>query len=555
MANATSEHSTDDDSQSVATGIQLLQDPFLNKGTAFSDEERDVLGVRGLLPPRVFDPDVQESRIMQNIRQKPNDLERYIFLASLQDRNETLFYRILTGHLKELMPIIYTPTVGEACQKYGHIYRKPKGLFISANDRGRVRDVVANWPHDDVRVIVVTDGERILGLGDLGAAGMGIPVGKLALYTACAGIPPEKCLPVTIDAGTENEYFLRDPLYIGLPQHRTRGEEYDDLIQEFMDAVTDRYPRVLVQLEDFGNRNAFRLLDRFRDSMCLFNDDIQGTGSVTLAGILASEQLTGLSITDHRFLILGAGEAGMGIADQIVASMVKAGLDKTEARRHCWFTDSKGLIVASREGLAGHKKRYAHEHAQSNDLLEIVQSIRPTGIIGVTGLPGLISRPIVEEMSRLNDRPLLFALSNPTSQAECTAEQAYTWSSCRGIFASGSPFSPVDCGGLTFVPGQSNNAYIFPGIGLGVMASEAHSVPDEMFLVAAEVLASMVSEKDLSIGRLFPSLTRIREVSLEIAVKVASMAFDLGIARVERPADIRNLVSESVYQPEYRTLI
>jgi malate dehydrogenase (oxaloacetate-decarboxylating)(NADP+) len=537
------------------TGINLLHDPFLNKGTAFSESERDALKIRGLVPPRILEPEVQALRIMENLRRKPNDLERYIFLALLQDRNETLFYQVLTSHMKELMPIIYTPTVGEACQKYGHIYRKPKGLFISSNDRGRIRQVVANWPHDDVRVVVVTDGERILGLGDLGAAGMGIPVGKLSLYTACAGIPPQKCLPVTIDTGTENESFLRDPLYIGLPQRRVRGKEYDDIIQEFIDAVTERYPKTLVQLEDFGNRNAFRLLEKYRDQVCLFNDDIQGTGSVTLAGILASERLTGIPITGHKFLILGAGEAGIGIADQIVASMLRAGLDESEARERCWFTDSRGLIVSSRDNLVGHKKRYAHDHDPTDDLLEIVKSIKPTGIIGVTGIPGLIDRAVSQEMARLNERPILFALSNPTSRAECTARQAYEWTDCRAIFASGSPFDSVDCGGVTFVPGQSNNAYVFPGVGLGIMAAEASRVPDEMFLLAADVLAGMVSEHDLSLGRLFPSLRRIREVSLEIGIAIAEYAFDHGLARIERPDDLRRHVADCVYEPVYPELI
>lgn len=535
-------------------GFDLLHDPFLNKGTAFSEKEREALGIRGLLPPRVFDMETQIDRVMESIRKKPNDLERYIFLTLLEDRNKTLFYKVVTEHINELMPIIYTPTVGEACQKYGHIYRNPKGLFISIRDKGKIREIIANWPYDDIRVIVVTDGERILGLGDQGANGMGIPVGKLALYTACAGIPPEKCLPITLDLGTNNEELLKDPMYIGIPEHRIRGAEYDEFIDEFMYAAVDRYPKVLIQLEDFANINAFRLLEKHRRGFCVFDDDIQGTGSVALAGIIASERINGMSISDHKFLILGSGEAGIGIANQIVCAMVARGMDKEEAQCLCWFTDSKGLVVKSRNDLNEQKLIYAQDHPESNDLLEIVNSIQPTGIIAVTGIPGLISRDVAQAMSQLNERPLLFALSNPTSKSECTARQAYEWTHCRGIFASGSPFRAVDCGGKTFVPGQANNAYIFPGVGLGILAAEASHVVDEMFLAAAEALAENVTDQDLALGRIYPSLRRIREVSVDIATAVADIAYDHGIARRPRPEDLPAYVRSLMFEPEYQTV-
>jgi len=535
-------------------GFDLLNDPFLNKGTAFTEEERDALGIRGLLPPRVIDLHTQIDRVMENIRKKPNDLERYIFLTLLEDRNKTLFYKVITEHMNELMPIIYTPTVGEACEKYGHIYRNPKGLFISIRDKGKIRDIIANWPYDDIRVIVVTDGERILGLGDQGANGMGIPVGKLALYTACAGIPPEKCLPITLDLGTNNEELLRDPMYIGITEHRIRGAEYDEFIDEFMYAVVDRYPKVLIQLEDFANVNAFRLLEKHRRGFCVFDDDIQGTGSVALAGIIASERINGIPVPDHKFLILGSGEAGIGIANQIVCATVARGMEKEEARRRCWFTDSKGLVVKSRNDLNEQKLIYAQDHPESNDLVEIVNSIQPTGIIAVTGIPGLISRKVAQAISQLSERPLLFALSNPTSKSECTARQAYEWTHGRAIFASGSPFRAVDCQGKTFVPGQANNAYIFPGVGLGILAAEASHVVDEMFLAAAEALAENVTDQDLALGRIYPSLRRIREVSVDIATAVANIAYDHGIARRPRPEDLPAYIRSLMFEPEYQTV-
>ena len=534
-----------------ARGIELLRDPATNKGTAFTQEERDQLGLRGLLPPRVFTIQEQSARVLENVRCKTSDLEKYIFLTSLQERNQTLFYRVVLDNLKELMPIIYTPTVGQACLEYGHIFRRPQGLYVTIEDRGRVAEIVDNWHEDDVRVIVVTDGERILGLGDLGANGMGIPVGKLSLYTVCAGIHPEQCLPVTIDVGTNNPELLRDPLYIGIPHERVRGEAYDALIDEFIIAVRARYPQALIQFEDFGNQNAFRLLAKYRNSICAFNDDIQGTASVTLAGLYSALRLTGQSLKDQTVLFLGAGEAGIGIGDLIVVAMREEGLTEDEARRRCWFVDSKGLVVAGRTDLAAHKRPYAHDHAFVQDLLTTVETLRPTALIGVSGVPQSFTQPVVEAMARINQRPIIFALSNPTSKSECTAEQAYQWSGGRAIFASGSPFDAVTLNGATFIPGQANNSYIFPGVGLGVVASQAQLVTDEMFFAAAKALAEKVSEDDLKTGCLYPPLSKIREVSLAIATAVAEIAFRQGVAGIPRPPDLTAYIQSQMYVPEY----
>ncbi|MDH3639929.1 MAG: NAD-dependent malic enzyme [Gammaproteobacteria bacterium] len=535
--------------------MDLLHDPSLNKGTAFTEAERDALDLRGLLPPHVHTIDEQVMRVMENFRRKPTPLEQYSNILGVQVRNETLFYRVVLDHLEEVMPIIYTPTVGEACQKYGHIFMRPRGLFVSANDRGRITEVLRNWPHDDVRVIVVTDGERILGLGDQGADGMGIPVGKLALYTACGGVHPTQCLPVTLDVGTENEELLVDSLYIGLKQRRLRGAEYDALIDEFIAAVQEVFPQALIQFEDFGNQNAFRLLRKYCDDVCTFNDDIQGTGSVALAGLLAAPRITGASFTDQNFLFLGAGEAGIGIGDMIVAALCSAGLSEAEARTHCWFVDSHGLVVASRDDLAAHKRAYAHEHPPVASFLDAIEALRPTGIVGVSGQPGTFTREVLEAMARLNERPIVFALSNPTSKSECTAQQAYQWTGGRAVFASGSPFDPVTVGDATLEPGQGNNAYIFPGVGFGVVVSGARLVTDEMFFAAAKALADQVSETDLKVGRVYPRLAHIREVSVQIAAAVAEIAWQRGLATVPRPDDVTAYVASEMYQPVYQNYV
>jgi len=532
-------------------GVDWLNNPIFNKGTAFTDAERDALGLRGLLPPHIHSIEDQVRRVMVNFRNKPNDIERYVQLVSLQDRNETLFYRVIMEHLEEMMPIIYTPTVGRACQEYGYLFRRSRGFYVSSHDRGRIERLLHNWPTRQVRVIVVTDGERILGLGDLGASGMGIPVGKLSLYTACAGIQPTHCLPVTIDVGTDNESLLNDPLYIGLRQKRLRGEEYDTLIEEFMGAVEKVFPGVLVQFEDFGNQNAFRLLARYRDRACMFNDDIQGTGAVALAGVLSVLRLTGGRMSDQRVLLFGAGEAGMGIAENIVACLAGDGLPVAEARKRCWFVDSKGLIVKGRGHLNEHKAQYAHEHEPCADLLTAVRSLKPTMLIGVSGTAKSFNPEVVKAMAAFNRRPVIFALSNPTSKAECTAAEAYTWTEGRAVFASGSPFAPVTLDGRTFVPGQGNNAYIFPGVGLGVVSTGARRVTDAMFIRAARTLASLVRDSELAEGRVYPALARIHEVSLAIAVAVAEEVYAGKFTRQHRPDDLPGYIRARMFRPEY----
>jgi malate dehydrogenase (oxaloacetate-decarboxylating)(NADP+) len=427
-------------------------------------------------------------------------------------------------------------------------------MYITAKDKGKIATVLANWPHDDVRAIVVTDGERILGLGDLGANGMGIPVGKLSLYTACAGIHPANTLPITLDVGTNNEAQINDPFYIGIKEPRLRGEAYDELVEEFIMAVQERFPHALVQFEDFANINAFRLLEKYRNRICTFNDDVQGTASVTLAGIYSALRLTGGQLKDQKILFLGAGEAGIGIADLIVSGMMEEGISKEEAKAKCWFVDSRGLVESSRTDLAPHKLPYAHEFEPMTDLLTAVEALKPTALIGVSGQPRTFTKEIVERMAEYNEQPMIFALSNPTSKAECTAEEAYTWSNGRAIYASGSPFDPVEYNGRTYVPGQGNNAYIFPGVGLGVIAIAAKHVTDEMFMAAAKSLAHQVSEKDLELGRIYPPLQDIRKVSSTIAVAVAEIAYKQGLASVPRPDDLLAHIKSHMFNPIYESL-
>ena len=533
------------------TGVELLHNPVFNKGTSFTEKERDVFRLRGLLPPRVNSQEQQVARALESLRRKDSDLERYIFLMALQDRDEKLFYRLILDHLEELVPIIYTPTVGRACQEYGHIFRRPRGIFISLEDAGQVASLLCNWPYKDVRVIVVTDGERILGLGDLGADGMGIPVGKLSLYTACGGIDPTLCLPVTIDVGTNNEELLRDPLYIGRGHHRVCGPVYDTLINEFIEAIQGLFPHALIQFEDFGNRNAFRLLAEYRNKVCAFNDDIQGTAAVVMAGLHTAARLTRKSLAEQRYLFFGAGEAGTGIADLLVEEMKRGGLSEKAARGCCWFVDSKGLVVSSRHDLAEHKLRYAHHHPFVADPRSIIEAVQPAAIIGVSGQPGIFSENVLKRMGELTERPIIFALSNPTSKSECTAEAAYRCTAGRAIFASGSPFDPVVIDGQKFIPSQGNNVYIFPGIGLGIVASESRRVTDKMLLAAARTLAAEVTETDLAEGRIYPPLARIREVSLKIAVAVANEAYDQGLAAVPRPPNIASYIRAQVFEPKY----
>jgi malate dehydrogenase (oxaloacetate-decarboxylating)(NADP+) len=536
-------------------GIALLRDPAFNKGSAFTKEEREVLGIQGLLPANVHSIDEQLVRSLGNVRRKSTDLDRYIFLAGLQDRNMTLFFRLLLENLEELMPIVYTPTVGQACLEYSYILRRPHGIFVTAEHSGTIADVLRNAHADGIRIIVVTDGERILGLGDIGADGMGIPAGKLALYTACGGIHPFQGLPVTLDVGTDNPELLNDPLYIGLKQPRLRGETYDQFIQEFIAAAQEVFPGAVIQFEDFANRNAFRILQKYRNEVSCFNDDIQGTAAVTLAGLYSAAHILGGKLKDQKFLFLGAGGAGIGSGDLLVAALRSDGLTEEEARQHCWFVDSKGLVVKNRTDLDNKKLPYAHDHEFIPEFLACVEALQPSAIIGLSGIPRTFSPPVLEAMARINERPIIFSLSNPTSKAECTAQEAYTWTQGRAIFASGSPFDRVTVNGKSFVPSQGNNVYIFPGIGLGAIASAAKHVTDEMFLVAARTLAQQVSYADLAQGRVYPPLPRIREVSAAIAVEVAKVAYDQGLAEFPRPDDLGEHIKSAMYYPEYQRFV
>jgi malate dehydrogenase (oxaloacetate-decarboxylating)(NADP+) len=531
-------------------GLALLRDPLLNKGTAFTEAERDALGLRGLLPAHVLSMDEQVARVMINLRDLPSDLEKYVALNTLLDRSEALFFRVVCDNIDEIQPLIYTPTVGLACQRFGLIFQRPRGMFIGANDRGRIAELLANWPHP-AKLIVVTDGERILGLGDLGAHGMGIPVGKLSLYSACAGIHPEYCLPVMLDVGTNNEDLLNDRYYIGLRQKRLTGAAYDEFVDEFITAARDAFPGVLIQFEDFANHSAFRLLHKYRDELNVFNDDIQGTAAVALAGLFSALRVNGGKLADQRVLFLGAGEAATGIADLVVSAMMAEGLSEAEAVRRNWLVDSRGLVVKGRENLTDHKLRYAHDHAPVGDFLSAIRTLKPTAIIGVAAVGGAFTAEVLEAMAALNDRPIVFALSNPTSKAECTAEEAYRHTGGRALFACGSPFEPVRIDGKTFVPRQGNNSYIFPGVGLGATAVGSRLVTDEMFMAAAHTLAYLVTPEDIEQGSLYPALPRIREASAHIAVAVAEVAYKHGLATVPRPNDMMGFIESQMYDPQY----
>ncbi len=529
-------------------GIDILRDPALNRSVAFTRDERRLLGLEGLLPHMVTTQEQQVDRLMDMLHRKANDLERYILLNGLQDRDEQLYYSTVVKHLEELMPLIYTPTVGQACLEFSRIFRRTKGLYITREHKGRIAEVLANWPEQDVRIIVVTDGQRILGLGDLGVNGMGIPIGKLALYTATAGIPPHQCLPVTLDVGTNNQDLLDDPFYLGYPDRRLEGEDYLGLVDEFVQAVQQQYPKALVQFEDFSTTNAYKLLDKYRDRVCSFNDDIQGTAAVALSGVFASTRITGMAFKDLTIMFLGAGSASTGIADLMVSAFQEEGLSVDEARKRCWFLDSKGLIVEGRDQLKPHNLRYAHPY-QRMSFLQALDNIRPNVLIGATGSPGAFDRTVVRKMSEMNERPVIFALSNPTSRAECTAEQAYAWSDGKAVFTSGSPFAPVTYKGQQFRPGQGNNAYIFPGIGLGALVSGTKVVTDAMFLITARTLANLVGEDDIRHGSLYPRLNQIRKLSKAVAVSVAEEAHRAGLATVPRPANLEDAVEAYMYDP------
>jgi malate dehydrogenase (oxaloacetate-decarboxylating)(NADP+) len=532
------------------TGRPLLNDRVRTKSTAFSRKERDDLKLRGLVPHSVADLETQQMRVLENMRRKSHDIERYIFLTSLQERNQTLFYRTVIDHIEEIMPLIYTPTVGQACREFAHIFRKPQGFYITPDDKGEIATMLDNWPEKDIRVIVITDGQRILGLGDLGANGMGIPIGKLALYIACAGIQPHQCLPVMLDVGTSNEELRNDPLYLGYPHERVQGDAYDGLVDEFVKAVQVKFPKALIQFEDFQTPNAYRLLNSYRDQVLCFNDDIQGTAAVALAGVYASTRITDKKFEDLKIMFLGAGSAATGIADLICAAFQQQGLNNEEARKRLWFVDVEGLVVKSRTDLMPHNLPYAHDHPGS-DFVSAIKAIKPDVLIGATGAPGTFTEEVIRTMADLNERPTIFALSNPTASAECTAEQAYKWSDGRAIFASGSPFAPVTLSDVTHRPAQGNNAYIFPGIGLGAIISEATIISEDMFLGAAAALAAEVTEEDIAEGAIYPRLPKIRDVSEKIAERVAAIAQEEGVAHVAAPDGYETLIKGYMYDPAY----
>ena len=533
-------------------GADILQDPLLNKGTCFTIEERKALKLHGLLPPCILTMEEQLQRIRENYDRQQNKLDRFVFLEALHDRSETLYYRFLVDNLEELTPIVYTPTVGEACDKFGHIYRQSRGMYFSDSSQGHFREMMDSWPQDAIEIIVVTDGSRILGLGDLGTNGMGIPIGKLALYIACAGIYPSKTLPVVLDVGTNNEKLLGDDLYLGEKHRRLQGDNYYDLVQEFMLAAHDRWPNALIQFEDFSNDHAFPLLHKYQSQYLCFNDDIQGTGAAVLAGLLAALRTTGKRLYDQKFIFFGAGAAAVGVADMIVAGMVEEGLTVEQARERFWFLDTKGLVTTIRgDTLAAHKIPYARNEACCNTLLEVVRKVKPTVLMGLSMQPGAFTEEVVREMHKYTEKPIMFALSNPTSKAECTPQQAYAWTGGSAIYASGSPFDPIECNGRTIKPGQANNMYIFPGVGLGVIISKSRRVTNSMFYAAAKRLSSLVTEEALQRGDLYPPLQDIRMLSAEIAAAVWETSVKEGLTSEPKPENVLQYIRERMYQPTY----
>ena len=533
-------------------GVELLHDPALNKSTAFTEAERQALGLVGLVPDTTESEDLQLRRVMEQLGDKPTDLERYIYLANLLDHDETLFYRTIMSDPARFLPIVYDPTIGEACLKFGHIYRGPRGMYLSITRRGHVKEVLRNWPVQDVRVICVSDGGRILGLGDLGANGMGIPIGKLQLYTACAGVPPKPLLPMLLDAGTNNEQYLHDPLYLGLRQTRPATTELYSFVDEFVEAVQQVFPKCCIHFEDWTGVDAVHLLKRYRDKYCVYNDDVQGTAGIVLAGMLNAARIKGSELKDEKYLFLGAGSAGIGLADLLCSALVQQGMSLKDAQARVYMFDVNGLLQSNRTDLVDFQKPYAHPHSGTRDFVEAIKSIKPTTIIGVSTVGGTFNKQVVEAMSEINDRPVILALSNPTEHAECTPEQAYSWSKGKAIYAAGVQFPPVHLNGQTFLPGQANNFYIFPAIGMAIYATQAKRVTDDMFIEAAQAVADQVPNSLLNQGLLYPLQSNILETEINTAARVAKLVFDHGLARVDRPADMEAFIRSHVYQPEYQ---
>jgi malate dehydrogenase (oxaloacetate-decarboxylating)(NADP+) len=534
------------------TGYSLLRDPRKNKGTAFTIEERKKYGLEGLLPDQVDTLETQMLRINGQLNLIESPINKYSYLTNLLEINETLFFNLIMNDPAKFLPLVYTPTVGEACEKFGHISRRLKGLFISIKQKDQIKEILRNWPEEEVRFTVVTDGGRILGLGDLGVCGLGIPIGKLALYTGCAGVPPEYTLPIVLDAGTNNEAFLNDPLYPGLHQKRITGQEYDDFIEAFVKAINEVYPNICIQWEDFKGVDAIRILNKYKDKICTYNDDMQGTAAVATAGFISISRLMGKPFIEQKFLFLGAGAAAFGIADMLAHKFQKDGLSQEEAMEHIWMFDVNGLLVHSRTDLAEYQKQFAHNGDFTNDFAEAILQVKPTAIIGVSTVGGAFNQQVIENMSMINERPIIFPYSNPTSHSECTAEQAYTWSKGKAIFASGSPFAPVVYEGHTFTPGQGNNVFIFPAMGLAIFATEAKRVTDEMFITAAEAVAEQVTREDFKSGLIYPRVKDILKVSVNVAVRIAEQIFESGLAGIKKPDNVQEFIKSKMYIPAYK---
>src|SRR6187200_1818351 len=536
---------------SQPAGRAIIRDPRKNKGTAFTIEERQKYGLTGLMPNVVETMETQIRRVHIQLDNFELPIQKYMYLTNLLDTNETLFFKTIISEPAKFLPLVYTPTVGEACERFGHIARRPRGLFISIEQKDNIKTILRNWPVEDVRFTVVTDGGRILGLGDLGICGIGIPIGKLILYTSCAGVPPEYTLPIVLDAGTNNEAFLNDPLYPGLKKKRVGGKEFDDFVEAFVAAINEVFPKICIQWEDFAGKDAIRILDKYRGRISTFNDDMQGTAGVATAGIITASRFSGKPFREQRILFLGAGAAAFGIADMLVTKFQKEGLNREEALRQVWMFDVNGLLIKSRNDLADYQKQFAHDSEPSDNFAESILKIKPTAIIGVSTVGGAFNQQVIENMCAVNERPVIFPYSNPTSHSECTAEQAYTWSKGKAIFASGSPFAPVTFEGWTFTPGQGNNVYIFPAVGLAIFATEASRVTNEMFVTAAEAVAEQVTEENFEKGLIYPLINNILEVSYNVAIRVAEKIFESGLAGVKRPKDIRTFIKRKMYEPKY----
>jgi malate dehydrogenase (oxaloacetate-decarboxylating) len=543
-------------------GTALLTDPMLNKGTAFTDEERTAFALHGLLPPHVGTLEVQSARRLQAMRKLAGDLDRYVFLRGLQDANETLFYALLTQNLAEMLPLVYTPTVGEGCQTFSHYWHYPRGLFLSWAQRDRIKEILAHPRFDRVEAIVVSDGERILGLGDQGADGMGIPIGKLSLYTACAGLHPSTTLPVLLDVGTDNKERLADPIYIGWRHERVRGQDYDDFVETFVNAVLQRWPQALLQWEDFARANAGRMLQRYRDRLCTFNDDIQGTAAVAAGTLLAAVKVTGQPIRDQRIAIVGAGSAGIGIANLLLRVMIDAGLPDAEARRRFYTIDRDGLLIEAMPDLLDFQRPFAQsptavahwprEYPDTVGLGDVVTNAKPTVLIGVSGQPGIFREDIIRKMASAVARPIIFPLSNPTSRSEATPQDLTAWTEGRAVIGTGSPFPPVLRDERSFAVDQTNNAYVFPGIGLGVLAVRAKRVTDGMFVAAAKVLAEISPAARDANAPLLPPVAQLREVAFAVAKAVARQARAEGQCEPFKDEELDRLIARKMWNPVYR---